>query len=1268
MSSKTALQHDPVLAMLPEIRGRRVLHPCVLYARLGRGGMGAVYLGKHLTLRQRQVVKCLWLMGGNDVVDDVFVDRFHQEARIAAEMTHQNLVRVTHIDRLGELHYLVMEYIEGEDVERRVKRRGALDERQALTLLLGAARGLGYAHARGIVHRDVKPANVMISSRGEVKVVDLGLARATHNPQQLRATIGTLGTPLYMAPEQWDSASVGATADVWALGATLHFALAGRCHVPADITEPSALRKFVMECPFPGVDGGELRIDEATRRVLRRCVERDPGERYPDARALAADLARLVAADDDVLADPAAVPNVVGDEPDDDELAALVDELQQQANRSPRGSTGTAPARTLADTTDAPTMVFRPAAAPPLGSTLATVPSLQPAPLAPTPAAPTAPPAPTAVARRSGRSRTTIVSIAAAAVVAIAGAAGFATFDRLDPDALQREAMAAIYQQRYLDADRVLAQLETAPAFADQARRLRVDALVKEGERISAEQPAQALVHFANASKLAERLLVPKDRDDGKARVAALRAPLEDALRARLAGAVELREPQPNATVVGARQRVVVRIAPTDLRLRATVDGKELQAVAGTDTVSGEWAVPAQDGPRALRVEITEPTSGLTHTIVVPVQVKRGATALTVDAPTEPPADGVLTLGGAVHNGPVDVRVRVVRPDGTTEDLELGPRDGTFSFTIRCAPELDGEYRTTLHAMATGSPIESSERVVLVDRRAPTVVVESNELHTNAKTFLLRGTADEACRVFVQGQENRGVPTDGELAFALPIHLPANEGPVHVALLARDPAGNLAAVPLELDVVVDRTPPRFVDDGITFAARTANERITITGRLAEAGAVAVGDGDAVSTAPDGSFTIDAPLPTGPIEQTTTLRLGGRDRANNAAAPVPLQVFVDRAGPTILPAAPDGSWWSDGRWMLRVEDASGPCTATLGDETRPADADGRVDFPLRSSTAALEVVVTDALGNTSRRTLSSPRAGERSPDKRAPGPTWATPAEGSTVDPATNLYERVVVPVGSESLVLRLVRPLRDDELPPPAQRDTQAVNLLQGRAPFYLSETEVSVAAWIAFAKPDPTASRSSDAHVFDPTTCRWAVVPDAGWQSPLHDTFAAGVPPHERARWPVTQVSPAAARAFCERFGFRLPREEEWWFVARLGNRHRYGWRGTTTLENRANLADLSLQAKAPNLAAFETVDDHFASLAPVDAFPRGGDAHPWGFRSLLGNVAEWCTGRGDRTVARGGSWLSEPRDLRVDELRQDNLITSGCWDHVGFRVARDL
>lgn len=1271
MTPSRTLQHDPVLAMLPEIRGRRILHPCVLYARLGRGGMGAVYLGKHLTLRQKQVVKCLWVLGGDG--DAKFVERFQQEARIAAEMTHQNLVRVTHIDRLGELDYLVMEYIEGEDVDRRVKRKGRLDEASALLLLHGAAMGLGYAHARGIVHRDVKPANLMVSVRGEVKVIDLGLARATHTRQQLAATIGTLGTPLYMAPEQWDNSNVGPTADVWALGASLYWMLAGRSHVPDSIQDPSSLRKFVTECPFPDIDDERLDVGADARRILRRCVARDPAERYPDARALAADLARVVRQDETLLADPDCAPKVDGDEPDDDELLALQRELQQRQTPPPRAPGSSGAARATMQRVDDPTMVFRPNGATtvaPLQTTNATIPQLHvPAPVTPQTAAPApataAAPSIPQLPRRASR---VPAILAAAAVTAILGGAGVASLFRTDFAAIQKEAMAAIYQERFVDADRLLALLEAEPAFADQARRLRIDALCKEGQRVAGERPLAALVHLATAANVARQLLIPKDTDDALARIQTASAPLAAALRERMAAAVTVTEPQPGATIVRNRQPVLVNVAAGDLQLVVRVDDQTLQPEPTPGQRRAEWNVPECSGEAQLRLVVEEATTLVQHVVTVPVVIKRGAVALQVEAPTQPASADSLALTGSVHNGPVAVRCRFVRPDGSRGEQDLGTHDGTFPFTLPCAPEMDGEYRVQLHTTLGGQDLASVERTLVVDRRPPELHFDGNGLRTATKLFVLRGTASEPCRVFVRGHEDRAVPTDPSLAFTLPLALPTADGPVVFALEARDAAGNTTPEALALELVVDRKAPSFVPESLVCAARTAAASVTITGRLDEPGLVEVGDGEPMATGADGTFTVEAPLPAGAIEQTVALRLVGRDLAQNPTPPLVRNLVVDRTGPAILPAAPDGSWWADGRWMLKIEDTSGPCRVTLGGETRETGTDGRVEFPLRSSASAIEVAAEDGLGNRSQRSLASPRIGDDRAEKPAPGPAWATPVEGSTVDPAANLFERVSIPIGKQRLVLRLVRPLVDADLPPPAHRDAQAVAILANAPPFYLAETEVTAALWAEFAAVEPDAGTSRPRRVFDPRTCQWTVRDDASWQVPLHPDLFVGADAAERARWPITMVTPDDAKAFCRHFGLRLPHEREWWFAARMGTRHRYGWGNGTTIEDRANLADLSLLAKAPRLQAFETIDDGFAGLAPADTFPRRTQEHPWGFRGLLGNAAEWCTTRGDRVVARGGSWLSEPRELRVDELRQDGLVTSGAWDHVGFRVVRDL
>jgi formylglycine-generating enzyme required for sulfatase activity len=1264
--TERSLHDDPVLAMLPEIRGRRVLPPCVLYARLGRGGMGAVYLGKHLTLRQRQVVKCLWLMGGGTPTDDGFVERFQQEARIAAEMTHQNLVRVTHVDRLGDLHYLVMEYIDGEDVDRRVRRSGRLDEAAAVALLHGAAQGLGYAHGRGIVHRDVKPANLMISSRGEVKVIDLGLARAMDTQRQLGVTMGPIGTPLYMAPEQWDHGSVGPTADIWALGATLYYVLVGKPHLPADLVESSAIRRFVCEQPFPDPRDAGVKVGKDVRRILARCTANDPAERYPDARALLADLAPLVEGRECVLAESSRAPTIVADEPEDAELAALQEELQRRAESgrpltgARRQGTEGRPDATLPFVRGGtPGRQASPVATADGG---ATVPTASPSPSSPPPPSP-----PPRASRRRARPWPMVAALAAASLVVIS--AGVMSWPRLDPAAVQQAAMAAIYQERFLDADRLLQQLESVAAFADQARRLRIDALVKAAVRGTHETPLQAWSWLDRAAALAPQLLIQRDIDDARTRIAAVHTPLIARVQEWLAARCRVLSPAVGERLVRGEQVVRVEVTDRSLQLQLQLEANTLQADREPGVFTGTWVVPAAPGPHEVQIVVTEATTQVQHVLRVPIVAERGAVALRLAPMLElQPSNGspVLVLRGAVDHGPVDVQCTLLRPDGSRERFPLGPRDGEFRCEVPVAMGVDGEYAVQLTTTTGDEVPPSPECRVRVDRAAPQLELAPLPRHTASPTLWVRGRASEPCRVAWRDHPGSNVETDADGGFALPLPLPTEDGDISFVLTAQDAAGNVRNDAATLAVRIDRTSPRLVEPALVVAERTAAEQIVVQGALDEPGEVGSEDGAVVATAADGSFSLSVVLPPGAIEQWVTLRLFGSDAAGNRAPLRTLSVFVDRRGPTLGPAAPDGTWLGEGRWQLLVEDPSGPLQVTVGGETQPLASSGRIEFARRSSDRVATVVVRDALGNSTegRATVAGGRGGEA--NLPTPGPTWGTPVPGTAVDPVWHLHERVVVPVGDQSLVLRLVRPLRDEELPPVRERDPRAIALLQGQSPFYLAETEVTAAAWAEFVRLAAAPDQTVTPRVFDPDRGQWAVQPTASWREPLHPKLRGEATAAERARWPVTQVTPEAARAFCQQFQLRLPHEHEWWFVVRLGGRGRYG-HGGAAIELRANLADLSLQAKAPTLAAFEPVDDGCAGLAAVDAFPRAAERHPWGFHGLLGNAAEWCTTARDRVVARGGSFASPAHELRVDTLRPDGLVTGGAWDCVGFRVARD-
>ena len=301
-----SLLDDPLLRDAQTIEGFKVLDPAVLYARVGQGGMGAVYRGRHCKLDLDVAVKCLKPSLAAESPE--FVARFEREARLCASLAHQNVVRVMDVQQKHGLHYLVMEFVRGESVRERVQRKGPLAEAEALTILHGAAAGLAEAHARGIVHRDIKPDNLLVSLEGRVKVADLGLAKAPPGSgNSLSIASAVMGTPQYMAPEQWETPDVGPAADVWALGATLYFVLTGEHGIEG--ASFAAMARTVQERDFPSLAAKCPALRPAVLALFARCVARQPQERFASAKELLAALQPLVTVGEDALADAAAGSN-----------------------------------------------------------------------------------------------------------------------------------------------------------------------------------------------------------------------------------------------------------------------------------------------------------------------------------------------------------------------------------------------------------------------------------------------------------------------------------------------------------------------------------------------------------------------------------------------------------------------------------------------------------------------------------------------------------------------------------------------------------------------------------------------------------------------------------------------------------------------------------------------------------------------------------------------------------------------------------------------
>ena len=227
------------------MRGSAIGHYRIL-SEIGRGGMAVVY--KAVDQRLDRVV-ALKVLLPQLTADPKFVQRFQREASMAGRLTHANIVTIYDVGQDQGRYFIAMQFLEGQTLQDMISRRGALPLRQAHSILKPVASALDYAHSRGVVHRDIKPTNIIVGPDGTVTLTDFGIARA-HEDSRLTGTGQMIGTPQYMAPEQVQGAAADARTDVYALGVVLYEMLAGR--VPFQATTPMAvLHQQVYEAPPP---------------------------------------------------------------------------------------------------------------------------------------------------------------------------------------------------------------------------------------------------------------------------------------------------------------------------------------------------------------------------------------------------------------------------------------------------------------------------------------------------------------------------------------------------------------------------------------------------------------------------------------------------------------------------------------------------------------------------------------------------------------------------------------------------------------------------------------------------------------------------------------------------------------------------------------------------------------------------------------------------------------------------------------------------------
>jgi eukaryotic-like serine/threonine-protein kinase len=245
-----------------------------LKAKLGSGGMSTVYLAGDETLDRPVAVK---VMHREMSEQPDQLERFRREARAVAKLSHPNVVAVIDAGEDGGHPYIVFEYIEGENLKQRIKRLGPLDPQEALAYAIEVARGLAVAHNRKLVHRDVKPQNVLIDAEGRAKVTDFGIARQLEQ-QGVTDTGRVLGTTDYVAPEQAMGHGVDPRSDIYSLGVVLYEMLTGDVPFSAD-TQVGVAMKHVNE-ELPDVQRRRPEISAATALTIERATSKEPAKRY----------------------------------------------------------------------------------------------------------------------------------------------------------------------------------------------------------------------------------------------------------------------------------------------------------------------------------------------------------------------------------------------------------------------------------------------------------------------------------------------------------------------------------------------------------------------------------------------------------------------------------------------------------------------------------------------------------------------------------------------------------------------------------------------------------------------------------------------------------------------------------------------------------------------------------------------------------------------------------------------------------------------------
>ncbi|HYG78031.1 MAG TPA: protein kinase [Planctomycetota bacterium] len=262
-----------------------------LLEKLGEGGMGSVYKAQE-TLANRTVA--LKVLRKNLAGNQGFVERFTREAQLAGSLNHPNIVACHNAGTSRGVQFLVMEFVDGDTLKARLKREGGkIPEKESLRIIGDVAKGLAHAHSKGVVHRDIKPDNILLGKEGAVKISDFGTAKSFLDQESMTQTGVIIGTPHYISPEQVRAdKDIDHRADLYALGGTLYQALTGRLPFDAPTALEIMRRHLQDELENPADLNPELSIGAV--QIVTKLMAKAPNERYQSANELVEDIDRVL--------------------------------------------------------------------------------------------------------------------------------------------------------------------------------------------------------------------------------------------------------------------------------------------------------------------------------------------------------------------------------------------------------------------------------------------------------------------------------------------------------------------------------------------------------------------------------------------------------------------------------------------------------------------------------------------------------------------------------------------------------------------------------------------------------------------------------------------------------------------------------------------------------------------------------------------------------------------------------------------------------------